>query len=298
MNQVLYRILPIDALQQLKLQPAFFLCVLYFKSDFKTGHSDVLRETLAELTHCHPDTVSKWTDQLASLGFLHKRPYRVKSADGKWKNRNEYILPIPEKDFIMVNEDFLDLRFEGLDEKVAVCLKGFLLKLKAACLNNSNDTLYTLEELAKAMGICRSTVQKYMGISKKLGIVDKLEGGYRIKLRCFDKGNCPTLPKGTPKAYREAYREIDRFCRSMQLPTPKYERKYIAQLLARYPESEEQLRKTGDAEFVERHSLRAQLYKRLGSIKKPVRSLKYVVKALTNKDIPEPGEKPATEYIM
>ena len=123
-----YRIFPISISKNLSNKEAYIYLSLLFKSDYKTGESNVLLETLSKETGYDSETVS---------GYLHKaKEYRYieitqktcgKKEDGSTKTKNFYKIHIPQKDFIMVNRKFLDFHIENLSIKEETDLKGFIL---------------------------------------------------------------------------------------------------------------------------------------------------------------------------
>ena len=68
-----YRIITRDIAGKLNLNETHLFTWLLFKSDYETGESHVLRETLREVTGIKDvDTISKYTAKFEDLSFLRK----------------------------------------------------------------------------------------------------------------------------------------------------------------------------------------------------------------------------------
>ena len=93
-----YRIITRDIAGKLNLDETYTFTWLLFKSDYETGESHVLRETLREVTGIKDvDTISKYTAKFEALGFLRKE-YNYRSNEGQLTTPVTYhvdILHIP-----------------------------------------------------------------------------------------------------------------------------------------------------------------------------------------------------------
>ena len=65
-----YRIFPINAAKVLSNKEAYIYLALLFKSDFQTGESNVLLETLSKETGYDTDTVSSYLHKAKDKGFV------------------------------------------------------------------------------------------------------------------------------------------------------------------------------------------------------------------------------------
>jgi Mn-dependent DtxR family transcriptional regulator len=193
-----YRVFPISLGKQLSNKEAHVYLLLLFKSDYNTGESNVLLETLSKEAGYNADTVSGYLHKAKRLGYVDITPQYIKAENGQPKTKNFYKVHIPPKDFIMVSRSFLDLHFDNLTLKEETDIKGFILLVKCICLNNCNLTFYSLREMAKHLKISYATIQKNMKKCIKLKLIEPHKDGYRIMLDCFDKGNTNYFPKGTP----------------------------------------------------------------------------------------------------
>ena len=297
-NENYYRLFPINLGKQLSNKEAYVYLLLLFKSDYNTGESNVLLETLSEAARYDTDTVSDYLHKAEKYGYVDITRKYIKGEYGESKTKNFYKVHIPSKDFFMVSRSFLDLHFDNLTLKEETDIKGFILLVKCICLNNCNLTLYSLREMAAHLSISYATIQKNMKKCIELKLIEPHKDGYRITLDCFDKGNSNYFPKGTPPHYKEIYNTIDLFCQTKGLETPPYKKELIGQIAVEYPYTEHDLKQVNDIEFIKRHSVKYQLAQRLPNLNEPINSLNYFVKVLTNKDYIIPPKKEHQKFIM
>ena len=291
-----YRLFPISLDKQLSNKGAYIYLLLLFKSDYNTGESNVLLETLSKEAGYDTDTISGYLHKVK--GYVDITRQFIKAENGQPKTKNFYKVHIPPKDFIMVSRSFLDLHFDNLTLREETDIKGFILLVKCICLNCCNLTFYSLREMAAHLSISYGTIQKYMKKCIELNLIERHKGCYKITLNCFDKGNTNYLPKGTPPLYKEIYTTIDLFCQTKGLETPPYKKELIGQIAVEYPYTEHDLKQANDIELIKRYSVKFQLAQRLPNLNEPINSLNYFVKVLTNKDYIIPPKKEPQKFIM
>ena len=291
-----YRLFPISLGKQLSNKGAYIYLLLLFKSDYNTGESNVLLETLSKEAGYDTDTISGYLHKVK--GYVDITRQFIKAENGQPKTKNFYKVHIPPKDFIMVSRSFLDLHFDNLTLREETDIKGFILLVKCICLNCCNLTFYSLREMAANLSISYGTIQKYMKKCIELNLIERHKGCYKITLNCFDKGNTNYLPKGTPPLYKEIYTTIDLFCQTKGLETPPYKKELIGQIAVEYPYTEHDLKQANDIELIKRYSVKFQLAQRLPNLNEPINSLNYFVKVLTNKDYIIPPKKEPQKFIM
>ena len=298
-----FRLFPISIVQHLKHMEAYTYLVLLFKSDFETGESNVLLETLSNEIGYTSETVSKYLHK-AEGKYVEITSHHSIKADGSPMTKNFYKVIKPTKDFIIVNREFLDLHFPSLSLKEEADLKGFILLVKCLCYNNCNLTYYSLRKMDNELTICYATIQKMMKQCRELNLIayDEEKECYIIMLDCFDLGNTGFFPKGTPVLYKDIYNTIDQFCLSKGVKTPRYDKKLIAMIAAKYPETRKDIAKiykqTGDMKFVKRNLISYQLAQRLPTLDEPINSLNYFVKVLLNKKYEKPPIQESYTYSL
>lgn len=297
-NSENYRVFPIDLASKLNNKEAMTYLQLLFKSDFQTGESNVLLETLSELSGYDSQTVSSHLHKVADESDCLKieRKYIGKDS-GRPKTKNFYTVKIPTMNFIMVDREFLDFEIDGLSKKSKHDLKGFILLIKCVCLNNTNITKYSLRQIAEKIGLSFSTIQNYMKKCIELGYIVRENGYCRINLPYFDKGNDKHFPTGTPDLYKDIYRSISNYCIKKNCAVPPYNNDCISRIAVKYPYKESDLTDIEDMALAEQYSITRQLEIRVSNLPDKIDSLNYFVKILTN-DIVRNNDKSEVSYIM
>lgn len=248
-----YRIFPISISKNLSNKEAFIYLSLLFKSDYKTGESNVLLETLSKETGYDSETVSGYLHKAKEYKYIEITPKTCgKKEDGSTKTKNFYKIHIPQKDFIMVNREFLDFHIENLSIKEETDLKGFILLIKCICLNNCNFTYYSLREMAEHLKISYATIHKLMRKCRNLELITYHKKYYKIMLDYFDLGNTGYFPKGTPDLYKEIYNTIKLFCENKGFEAPPYKREFISQIAVKYNMTKTELKESKDIEFIKK----------------------------------------------
>lgn len=293
-----YRLFPIKLGKLLSHKEAYAYLSLLFKSDYNTGESNVLLETLSKEVGYDTETISGYLHKAKEHGYVNITRKYIKGENGEPKTKNFYKVVIPSKDFIMVSRDFINLHFENLPLKEETDIKGFVLLIKCICLNNCNLTYYSLKEMAKLLKISYGTIQKYMKKCIELKLIQPYKSCYRIMLDHFDKGNTGYFPKGTQPLYKEIYNIIDLFCQTKGIETPPYNVQLIGQIAVKYPYTRQELKQINDIELIKKCSIKYQLAQRLPNVNEPINSLNYFVKVLTNKDFKIPPKKEPLKIVM
>ena len=289
-NAEYYRVFPIDLASKLNNKEAMSYLLLLFKSDFITGESNVLLETLSNLSGYDAETISNHLHKVAdNSDYLSIDRRYIGKESGKPKTKNYYKVTFPAMNFIMVDSDFLDFEIEGYSKKTQHDIKGFILLIKCLCLNNTNITKFSLREIEKRIGLSYCTIQNYMKKCIDLGYIIHEKGCYRINLSYFDKDNSYIYPAGTPDLYKDIYNSILNHCSSKGVEVPPYNSKYIGRIAVKYPYLESELLKQGNDSSLE---------KRIPKLPDKVDSLNYFVKVLTNGIVTSDPNKSTTKFEM
>ena len=102
-----YRVITRDIAGKLNLDETHVFMWLLFKSDYKTGESHVLRETLCKVTGVKDvDTISKYTTKFEDLGFLHKE-HSYRNNEGQLTSPVTYHVNIPKSNWVRFKKDLL-----------------------------------------------------------------------------------------------------------------------------------------------------------------------------------------------
>ena len=156
---------------KLKPKEAYLFYCLALKSDFITYESNIEQESLAkEYGIEDTDQISDWLYKFQSYGLLRIVKLNIKGQYGKFQ-KCRYLLNTDNYVFI---SDLLK------DEPISRQLKGFLILLKCKCLSGTNTTLYSQNQLAKELGIGKSTISNYTKEAEEKGYITKDEKGIHL----------------------------------------------------------------------------------------------------------------------
>lgn len=156
---------------KLKPKEAYLFYCLAMKSDFRTNLSNIKQKSLAEYYGIKDtDQISDWLYKFQSQGLLRIIKLNVKGQYGKF-HRCKYQLNTDN--YVFISEVLHD-------EPIKNQLKGFLILLKCKCLNGTNTTKYSQNQLAKELGIATGTISNYMKQAIDNGYISKDENGIHL----------------------------------------------------------------------------------------------------------------------
>ena len=156
---------------KLKPKEAYLFYCLAMKSDFRTNLSNIKQKSLAEYYGIKDtDQISDWLYKFQSQGLLRIIKLNIKGQYGKF-HRCKYQLNTDN--YVFISEVLHD-------EPIKNQLKGFLILLKCKCLNGTNTTKYSQNQLAKELGIGKSTISNYMKQAIANGYISKDENGIHL----------------------------------------------------------------------------------------------------------------------
>ena len=179
-----YRKITENMVGKLKPKEAYLFYCLAMKSDFRTNLSNIKQKSLAEYYGIKDtDQISDWLYKFQSQGLLRIIKLNVKGQYGKF-HRCKYQLNTDN--YVFISEVLHD-------EPISSQLKGFLILLKCKCLNGTNTTKYSQNQLAKELGIATGTISNYMKQAIANGYISKDENG--IHLLREDIFNIAKMPK-------------------------------------------------------------------------------------------------------
>lgn len=293
-----YRLFPIGLGKLLSHKEAYSYLAFLFRSDYNTGESNVLLETLSNDVGYKDETVSSYLHKAEEYGYVHITRKYVNSENAEPRTKNFYKIEIPTKDFFFVSREFMNLHFEDIPLKDETDIKGFILLVKCICLNNCNVTLYSLRKMEEHLSISYATIQKYMSKCINLHLIERHKNSYEIKIDCFDKGNTGYFPPRTLPLYKYIYNAIDSFCQTKGVKAPPFNAKLIGQIAVKYPYTMQDLKQLDDLDFIRQHCIEFQLAQRLPNLSEQIHSLNYFVKVLTNKDYIIPPKKEHHTFIL
>ena len=156
---------------KLTAKEAYLFYCLALKSDYITNESNIEQESLAkEYGINDTDQMSDWLYKFQSCGLLTIIKTPIKGQYGRFQ-KNRYLLNTDNYYFI---SDLLK------NEPISRQLKGFLILLKCKCLNGTNITLYSQNQLAKELGIAVGTISNYMKEAVDKGYISKDKKGIHL----------------------------------------------------------------------------------------------------------------------
>ena len=166
-----YRKITENMAGKLKPKEAYLFYCLAMKSDFRTNLSNIKQKSLAEYYGIKDtDQISDWLYNFQSQGLLRIIKLNVKGQYGKF-HRCKYQLNTDN--YVFISEILHD-------EPISSQLKGFLILLKCKCLNGTNTTKYSQNQLAKELGIATGTISNYMKQAIANGYISKDENGIHL----------------------------------------------------------------------------------------------------------------------
>lgn len=156
---------------RLKPKEAYLFYCLALKSDFITNESYITQESLAKFYGIKDvDQIREWLYMFQSKGLLTIIKSKVKGRYGTFR-KCKYILNAEHYNLI---SDLLK------EEPISRQLKGFLILLKCKCLNGTNTTKFSQNQLAKELGISAGAISQYMKDAIDNAYVSKDDKGIHL----------------------------------------------------------------------------------------------------------------------
>ena len=156
---------------RLKPKEAYLFYCLALKSDFITNESYITQESLAKFYGIKDvDQIREWLYMFQSKGLLTIIKSKVKGRYGTF-SKCKYILNAEHYNLV---SDLLK------EEPISSQLKGFLILLKCKCLNGTNTTKFSQNQLAKELGISAGAISQYMKDAIDNAYVSKDEKGIHL----------------------------------------------------------------------------------------------------------------------
>ena len=156
---------------RLKPKEAYLFYCLALKSDFLTNESYITQDSLAEFYGIKDvDQIREWLYKFQSKGLLTIVKSKVKGRYGTFQ-KCKYTLNA--KHYNMISELLKE-------EPISSQLKGFLILLKCKCLNGTNTSKFSQNQLAKELGISVGAISQYMKEAIDNAYVSKDEKGIHL----------------------------------------------------------------------------------------------------------------------
>ena len=189
-------------------------------SNHKTNISHITEEKLSLLTGLDERTIRRSIKRLKDAGYLTVQTTIKEDADWGFIKRNSYYIK-PEK----TNYFFLDNSYfkRNYPAKIA----GFLLLLKAICLNNTDTIQWSISQIAKSIGLSRNTTTALLNECQQLGLIKRIAKSYELTAGCF-------INSAVRKTDAGIYKEICEFCKMKGVAVPKWDKRAMSVLLTKY----------------------------------------------------------------
>ena len=189
-------------------------------SNHKTNISHVTEEKLSLLTGLDERTIRRVIKRLKDDGCLTVQTIVKEDADRGFIKRNSYYIKPANKDYFFLDNGFFKKNYPA---KIA----GFLLLLKAICLNNTDTVQWSNSQIAKVVGLSRNTVTALLNECRRLGLIKQIAKGYELTAGCF-------INSAVRKTAAGIYKEICEFCKSQGTTPPNWDKRAMSVLLTKY----------------------------------------------------------------
>ena len=166
-----YRKISKNMAGKLKPKEAYLFYCLALKANLKTYESNIKQITLAnDYGIKDTDQISDWLYNFQSKGLLRIVKVKIKGKFGQFQKCRYFL---NTENYVLISEALKD-------EPISRQLKGFLILLKCRCLNGTNTTKYSQNQLAKELGIATGTISNYMKQAIANGYISKDENGIHL----------------------------------------------------------------------------------------------------------------------
>ena len=230
-------------------------------SNHKTNISHVTEEKLSLLTGLDERTIRRVIKRLKDADCLTVQTTVNEDADRGFIKRNSYYIKPANKNYFFLDNSFFKKNYPA---KIA----GFLLLLKAICLNNTDTVQWSNSQIAKSIGLSRNTTIALLNECLQLGLIKRIAKGYELTAGCF-------INSAVRKTDAGIYKEICEFCKSKGMTPPNWDKRAMSVLLTKY--------NSINLPASEPITITCQLNKRCKNLPEKV-SLAYFIKALDMQD--------------
>ena len=194
--------------------------IIKYCSNYKTNISHITEEKLSLLTGLDERTIRRIIKRLKDAGYLTVHTTIKEDADRGFIKRNTYYIKPEKSNYFFLDNSLFNKNYPA---KIA----GFLLLLKAICLNNTDTVQWSNSQIAKAVGLSRNTVTVLLNECRQLGLIKAIEKGYELTADCF-------INSAVRKTAAGIYKEICEFCKSKGITPPNWDKRAMSVLLTKY----------------------------------------------------------------
>ena len=189
-------------------------------SNHETNISHVTEEKLSLLTGLDERTIRRVIKRLKDAGYLTVQTTIKEDADRGFIKRNTYYIAPIKTNYFFLDNSFFQKNYPA---KIA----GFLLLLKAICLNNTDTIQWSISQIAKGIGLSRNTITALIKECQQLGLIKPISNGYELTAGCF-------INSSVKKTNAGIYKELCEFCQSKGVTPPNWDKRAMSVLLTKY----------------------------------------------------------------
>ena len=189
-------------------------------SNHKTNISHITEEKLSLLTELDERTIRRSIKRLKDAGYLTVHTTIKEDADRGFIKRNTYYIKPEKSNYFFLDNSLFNKNYPA---KIA----GFLLLLKAICLNNTDTIQWSNSQIAKGIGLSRNTTTALLNECLQLGLIKQIAKGYELTAGCF-------INSAVRKTDAGIYKEICDFCKSKGITPPNWDKRAMSVLLTKY----------------------------------------------------------------
>ena len=189
-------------------------------SNHKTNISHITEEKLSLLTGLDERTIRRVIKRLKDAGCLTVQTIIKEDADRGFIKRNTYYIAPIKTNYFFLDNSFFQKNYPA---KIA----GFLLLLKAICLNNTDTIQWSISQIAKGIGLSRNTITALIKECQQLGLIKPISNGYELTAGCF-------INSSVKKTNAGIYKELCEFCQSKGVTPPNWDKRAMSVLLTKY----------------------------------------------------------------
>ena len=189
-------------------------------SNHKTNISHITEEKLSLLTGLDERTIRRVIKRLKDAGCLTVQTTIKEDADRGFIKRNSYYIKPEKSNYFFLDNSYFKRNYPA---KIA----GFLLLLKAICLNNTDTIQWSNNQIAKSIGLSRNTTTALLNECQQLGLIKQIAKGYELMTGYF-------INSAVRKTDAGIYKEICDFCKSKGKTPPNWDKRAMSVLLTKY----------------------------------------------------------------
>lgn len=194
--------------------------IIKYCSNHKTNISHITEEKLSLLTGLDERTIRRSIKRLKDADCLTVQTTIKEDADRGFIKRNSYYIKPEKSNYFFLDSSFFKRNYPA---KIA----GFLLLLKAICLNNTDTIQWSNSQIAKSIGLSRNTITALIKECQQLGLIKPISNGYELTAGCF-------INSSVKKTNAGIYKELCEFCKMKGVAVPKWDKRAMSVLLTKY----------------------------------------------------------------